>query len=165
MKEFFDKVKDKVDAGISTITTKSKETIELAKLRSQMRQLEKEKDEKLKEFGRLVYDMVRRDAYNEQKIKEYCPIIGEIDRQLVAVETEIKKIHEASSSGIVNYVAVCECGSGLMANQKFCASCGLDVSALVNQIKNPVENAKPCSICGSEIKEAAKFCGKCGAKQ
>ena len=165
MKDFFDRVKDKVDVGISTITTKSKETIELAKLRSQLRQLEKEKEEKLKELGRLVYDMVRMDAYNEEKIKQFCPVIGELDRQLVAVEDEIKRIHEASQSRGVNYVANCECGAAILADQKFCASCGRDVSGLIDQIKKPTENIKPCSTCGSEIKDTAKFCGKCGAKQ
>ena len=165
MKDFFERVKDKVDEGISTITTKSKETIELAKLRSQMRQLEKDKEDKLKELGRQVYDMVRMDVYNEQKIKQFCPPIGEIDRQLVMTEAEIRRIQEASSSGSGNYVAVCECGAGLMTNQKFCASCGRDVSGLIDQIKKPTENTKPCSTCGSEIKEMAMFCGKCGAKQ
>lgn len=165
MKDFFERVKDKVDEGISSITTKSKETIELAKLRSQLRQLEKEKEEKLKELGRLVYDMVRMDAYSEQKIIKYCPPIGEIDRKLVMTETEIKRIQEASSGGSGNYVAVCECGAGLMTNQKFCASCGRDVSGIIDQIKKPMENTRPCSSCGSEIKEMAKFCGKCGAKQ
>jgi hypothetical protein len=165
MKDFFDKIKDKVDEGISSITTKSKETIELAKLRSQLRQLEKEKEEKLKDLGRLVYDMVRMDVYNEQKIKQFCPPIGEIDRQLVMTDAEIRRIQEASSAVGENYVAVCECGAGLMTNQKFCVSCGRDVSGIIDQIKKPMENTKSCSTCGSEIKETAMFCGKCGAKQ
>lgn len=165
MKDFFERVKDKVDEGISSITTKSKETIELAKLRSQFRQLEKDKDEKLKELGSLVYDMVRMDVFNEQKIKQVCPTIGEIDRQLVITETEIRRISEASSTGSEIFIAQCECGSGLTANQKFCASCGRDVSGLIAQVNKPTENTKLCSTCGSEIKETAKFCGKCGAKQ
>lgn len=165
MKDFFERVKDKVDEGISSITTKSKETIELAKLRNQLRQLEKEKDDKLKELGRLVYDMIRMDVYNEQKIKQFCPPIGEIDRQIVMTETEIRRIQEASSPGGGNYVAQCECGAGLTANQKFCASCGRDVSGLIDQIIKPSENSKPCTICGTAIKETARFCGKCGAKQ
>jgi hypothetical protein len=165
MKDIFEKVKDKVDEGISSLTTKSKEAIELAKLRSQFRQLEKDKDEKLKELGLLVYEMVRMDIFSEQKIKQVCPAIGEIDRQLVMTETEIRRISEASSTGSAIFLGQCECGAGLTANQKFCASCGRDVSGLIAQFNKPTENAKCCSTCGSEIKETAKFCGKCGAKQ
>jgi hypothetical protein len=165
MKDFFERVKDKVDESISSITTKSKETIELVKLRSQLRLLEKDKDEKLNELGRLVYDMVRMDVFNEQKIKQVCPTIGEIDRQLVITETEIRRISEASSTGSEIIIAQCTCGAGLTANQKFCAFCGRDVSGLIAQVNKSIENKKHCSTCSSEIKETAKFCGKCGAKQ
>ncbi len=165
MKDFFERVKDKVDEGISTITTKSKEALELAKLRSQMRQLEKDKEEKISALGRLVYDMARMDAYSEEKINQFCQRLRETDRQLVLTETEIRRLQEPSLSEGGHFDGSCECGAGLTANQKFCASCGRDVSGLIDQIKKPTENSRPCSTCGSEIKETAKFCAKCGTKQ
>lgn len=165
MSDFLDKVKGKVDEGISKISSKSKEAIELAQLRNQLRHLGKEKEEKINQLGRLVYDMLRKEEYEEQKIKDFYPSINAIDRQIVNVEEEIKKIQEMSASADISIVARCECGAEITANQKFCASCGRDVKEVTMQALAPQEGMKRCSTCGAEIKETAKFCGKCGAKQ
>ncbi|MBM4139875.1 MAG: zinc ribbon domain-containing protein [Nitrospira sp.] len=165
MSDFLDKVKGKVDEGISKISSKSKEAIELAQLRNQLRHLGKEKEEKINALGRLAYDMLRKDEYNEQRLKELYLHINEVDRQIVNVEEEIKKVQAMSASEDIGIVARCECGAGITANQKFCASCGGDVKAVTMQPSAPQEVMKRCSTCGAEIKETAKFCGKCGAKQ
>ena len=166
MPDFFDKLKDKLDEGISTLSAKSKGAIELSKLRNQLRIQEKEKDDRLKDLGRLVYDMVRQDKYNPQEVSEFCQKIGEVDRQIVLVEEEIRKVQALSSqSGQESFITTCDCGAGLSANQKFCGGCGRDVSGLTAQADRPQEETSRCSSCGSEIKTAAKFCGKCGARQ
>ncbi len=162
MKEFFEKVKGKVDEGVSAISSKSKETIELAKLRSQLRALKKEKGEKINALGRLVYDKFRKDEYNEKSIREFYSGINELDRKIVDVENEIKNIQRMSSTGVI---AKCECGTDIVLNQKFCASCGKDVREILTEAIKPTEGMKYCHSCETEIKVAVKFCGKCGAKQ
>ncbi len=165
MKDFLDKIKEKVDEGISNVSSKSKEAVELARLRSDLRHLEKEKEETINKLGNIVYDMLRRDEYNEQKIRDFYPQVSAINRQIVEVENEMRKIQEMASPDRTNIDSVCVCGTGLIANQKFCASCGRDVSGQTSQQAKVFEGIKACSSCGAEIKETAKFCGKCGAKQ
>lgn len=166
MADFFDKLKDKLDEGISTLSAKSKGAIELSRLRNQLRILEKEKDDRLRDLGRLVYDMVRLDKYHPQEVREFCLKIGEVDRQIVLVVEEIKKTQALSSqSGQESFITTCDCGAGLSAKQKFCGGCGRDVSALTLQPVLPAEETKPCTSCGFEIKAAANFCGKCGTRQ
>ena len=80
MAEFFEKIKGKVDEGISKISSKSKETVELAKLRNNLRNLEKEKNENISKLGILVYDMLRKDNFDEMKIKEFYGNINTIDK-------------------------------------------------------------------------------------
>lgn len=165
MSDFFDKIKNKVDEGISTISSKSKETVELAKLRNQLRKHENEKDKAIENLGFFVYEMIRRDEYNEQKIRDFYQQISDIDKQIVAIEQEIRKIQEAAVSVETLSKVVCECGAGLSADQKFCALCGKDVRELFARTTAQSVGMKPCLTCGFQLKETAKFCGKCGAKQ
>jgi hypothetical protein len=166
MADFFDKLKDKLDEGISTLSAKSKGAIELSRLRNQLRTLEKDKDDRLRDLGRMVYDMVRLDKYQPQEVSEFCRKIGDIDRQIVLVEEEIKRAQALSSqSGQESFIATCDCGAGLSANQKFCGVCGREVSGLTVQPEHSPDKSRLCSSCGSEIKTEAKFCGKCGAHQ
>lgn len=166
MTDFFDRLKDKIDEGIGALSAKSQGVMELSRLRNQFRTLEKEKDDQVKELGRAVYDMSRLDKYNPQTVTELCRKIGELDRQLVLVQEEIRKVQALMSQpGQEVLAGVCDCGAGLIAQKKFCGSCGRDISGITIQPVAPAEETKCCVSCGSEIKAAARFCGKCGARQ
>src|SRR2546428_1321703 len=55
-------------------------------------------------------------------------------------------------------VKVCpKCGSQQPVTQKFCGSCGADMTV--------VTGAKPCIKCGKPVPPGLKFCGECGAPQ
>ena len=124
MKDFIEKVKKKVIEGISSISSKSYQSLELMKLRTKLRDLEKEKNDKISELGRLVYDMFRRGDYSEQKIRDLFSIINVTDHQIVTTENEIKRVQETSATTGMTSIAVCECGAGLTSGQKFCSTCG-----------------------------------------
>lgn len=161
MKDFFEKVREKVDEGISTLSSKSREAIDMVKLRSHLRELERGKEEKINELGTLVYDLLRRDVYQEQEVREAYQHIVLLDHQIVSVQDEIRKAQAASTT--VSALS-CDCGAAVGPDQKFCSSCGKDVQGIIAGAK-PTEGSKRCATCGSEIKEEAKFCPKCGTKQ
>jgi len=165
MPELFEKIKGKVDESISKISSKSKDTVELATLRSQLRNFEKEKNRKINELGSLVYDMLRRDSYDENNIKEFFSNIIQTDKNIVTLEHEIKKIQAHAEITKVNSMASCECGASFLINQKYCSVCGKHVSDIVDKTTIPSANIKACSNCGADIKQGAKFCAKCGIKQ
>lgn len=165
MPELFDKIKGKVDESISKISSKSKDTVELATFRSQLRNFEREKNRKINELGSLVYDMLRKDCYDEETIKEYFSNIIQTDKNIVTIEHEIKKIQAHAEIARANSVASCECGARLIINQKYCSVCGKNVSDIVAKTAIPAENIKLCPNCGADIKQASKFCAKCGMKQ
>ena len=167
MKDFIEKVKKKVIEGISSISSKSYQSLELMKLRTKLRDLEKEKNDKISELGRLVYDMFRRGDYSEQKIRDLFSIFNVTDHKIVTTENEIKRVQETSATTGMTSIAVCECGAGLTSGQKFCSTCGKDVQTILTQaqVAQTTEVLKRCSTCGAEIQETTKFCDKCGAKQ
>ena len=165
MKDFIEKVKEKVVEGISCISSMSYRSLELMKLRTKLRDLEKEKNDKINELGRLVYDLFRRGDYSEQKLRDLFSTINVTDRQIVTTENEIKRVQETFATTGMKSIAVCECGAGLTSGQKFCSTCGKDVQKILTQAAQTTEDLKRCSTCGAEIQETKKFCDKCGAKQ
>ena len=165
MKDFIEKVKEKVVEGISSISSKSYRSLELIKLRTKLRDLEKEKNDKINELGRLVYDLFRRGDYSEQKIRDLFSTINVTDHQIVTTENEIKRVQETFATTGMTSIAVCECGAGLTSGQKFCSTCGKDVQTILTQAAQTTEDLKRCSTCGAEMQETKKFCDKCGAKQ
>jgi len=57
-------------------------------------------------------------------------------------------------------VKVCpKCGSQQPTTQKFCGSCGADMTVAV------AVGGKPCIKCGKPVAPGLKFCGECGAVQ
>lgn len=55
-------------------------------------------------------------------------------------------------------VKVCpKCGSQQPTTQKFCGSCGADMSV--------ASGSKPCIKCGKPVPPGLKFCGECGSPQ
>ncbi len=58
MADFLDKIKGKIDQGISTVNVKSKEILEKQKIKLQISELEAEKKNILLELGKLTHIMV-----------------------------------------------------------------------------------------------------------
>jgi len=58
MTDFLDKLKGKIDKGISTVNVKSKELIEKQKIKMQLSELKAEKNNVLLELGKLTYLMI-----------------------------------------------------------------------------------------------------------
>ena len=133
MQDLMEKVKGKVVEAISAISSKSLNSIALMELRTKLRNLEKEKEDTINELGRLVYDLLRRNDYNDQRIKDFYSSISLIERQIETIENEIKRRQEVSATKGMTSTAVCECGAGLTSGQKFCSTCGKDVQTILDQ--------------------------------
>lgn len=65
MADFLDKIKGKIDQGISTVNVKSKELIGKQKIRLQISELEAEKKNVLLELGKLAHIMIESSGNEE----------------------------------------------------------------------------------------------------
>jgi len=142
MKNFIEKVKEKVVEEISAISAKSLRSLELTKLRTKLRDLEKEKNDKINELGKLVYDLFSRNDYDEQKIRGLFSTIKVTDNQIVTTENEIKRLQETPTTTGTTSIAVCECRSGLTSGQKFCSNCGKDVQTILAKAGETTEEIR-----------------------
>jgi hypothetical protein len=140
MKDFIEKVKEKVLEGIIFISTKSYRSLELMKLRTKLRDLEKEKNDKIKELGELVYDLFRGNNYDEQKVRGLFSTISVTEKQIVTTENEIKRMQKTAATTGLTSITGCECGAGLTSGQKICSTCGKDVQTMLTLATQKTED-------------------------
>ncbi len=91
---FFDKLKDGLEQGVSTIGAKSKEMIDTTKVKLEIDSLQKKKRSAFEDIGILVYTMLTDGSIDEAKIKEKCEAVTNIENQIKEKEKELEQIHQ-----------------------------------------------------------------------
>jgi len=95
MADFFTRFREQVNAGITTLTTKSRVVVETTRLRSQIRKLAKEKTDALTQLGTQVYQEICQRGHLEQEGRqEAIKPIQELDRALEHLRQEITRLAE-----------------------------------------------------------------------
>lgn len=169
MPDFLDKVKEKMDKGISLVTSKSKETIETAKLRNRIRHLRQQREEKIEGLGKLVYEMLKEDQWDEKRMKDSYSQVIEIETEIKNLENTIERIKRETEQTVkttptsVKAFAYCTCGAGLIETSKFCSDCGANVLEIIARTREELAKQVICDKCGTQLSPSAKFCKKCGS--
>jgi DNA-directed RNA polymerase subunit RPC12/RpoP len=121
------------------------------RLRRDRRALVRLRDQRIRDLGGLVLEMVRRDAFREDLVYEQCAElfstedrIQELDA-LLATATAIRRTARS---------ARCNCGAPILWGSHFCANCGRAVAA--------GEDVVTCPSCASAVAADATFCPSCG---
>lgn len=170
MADFFDKIKDSLDKGITTVSVKSRQLIETQKIRSQIDALQRQKKTALEELGMSLYQaFLKGETFNPGDAHSKCENIRNLDGQINDREREIEEINknaEESIQGTPSSRNVCECGVELPDNAKFCGKCGKATDVIVvGEPSSDSGRITACTSCGAQVIENAKFCQKCGTKQ
>lgn len=126
MEEFFEKMKQSIGRGMVAVGAKSKAMIETTKIKGQIGTIQEKKRDSLEELGNIVYAMFRKGNLNEEKIKEKCLNIADLDKQIGEKEEELKQIYTETQEilGQPKRVGRCECGAEVFEEAKFCGACG-----------------------------------------
>ncbi len=132
MADFFDKVKQGISKGVTNVTVKSKEMLEVTKLKSQISTLQEQKSHRLEELGNIVYTMLLKASIDESRIKDKGSAIQKIDNQIETLENEIVQVQNKAreSLSFTASIGKCTCGAALYEDTKFCGSCGKKVEAI-----------------------------------
>ncbi|MCX5803451.1 MAG: zinc ribbon domain-containing protein [Proteobacteria bacterium] len=166
--DFFDKVKEGISKGVTTVSIKSKEMLEANKIKGQIDSLQKQKKGSLEELGNIIYSMfLEGKGYNEVTIKEECNVIVNLDTQISEKEEELRKVHLEAQEALGKQKvpqSVCTCGAEIPEGIKFCGKCGKKIDESENKIEGTEVTGKTCPHCGSQMAQDAKFCGKCGTE-
>jgi hypothetical protein len=120
-------------------------------LRRERRALLREREDRIRDLGGIVLEMIRRDEFREDLIYEHAvELIGLEDRlheleSLLAAATSVRRRTPA---------ARCACGAPILWGSHFCGNCGRPVGA---------DAVVACVACGRALPADAKFCASCGA--
>src|SRR5215216_416311 len=117
-----------------------------ATLKRERRALLREREERIRDLGGLVFEMFRRDRFRVELVTERCADLVALDERL----EELDSLLAASRHGGLR----CECGAPLSWGAHFCANCGRPVGA------RPVV---ACARCGAPLPADVKFCSSCGS--
>jgi hypothetical protein len=88
-------------------------------LRRERRSLLEARERLLRELGGLIFEMYRRDRFNEELVGERCADLLDLDRRL----EEIEGLLDAATHRAV--ARRCSCGAELPPFSLFCPQCGL----------------------------------------
>ncbi|MER3123743.1 zinc ribbon domain-containing protein, partial [Bacillus altitudinis] len=84
---------------------------------------------------------------------DYKNQIIDIDKHIYDLSMKIKEIETLQND------TICECGSIINPNAKFCAECGKKIEIEEVQVKYII-----CNNCDSEVNLDSKYCSCCGFK-
>jgi hypothetical protein len=118
-------------------------------LRRERRALLREREDRIRDLGGIVLEMIRRDEFREDLVYEQAAeLIGLEDRlreveALLAAATTVRRPPPT---------ARCVCGAPVLWGMHFCGNCGRPVG----------ETVVACSACGHALPADAKFCASCG---
>jgi hypothetical protein len=118
-------------------------------LRRERRALLRQREDRIRDLGGIVLEMIRRDEFRDDLVYEQAAeLIGLEDRlheveALLAAATTVRRAPQS---------ARCTCGAPVLWGSHFCANCGRPVG----------ETIVACSSCGHALPADAKFCASCG---
>jgi ribosomal protein L32 len=124
MPEFFDKMFQGIDKGVTTVSVKSRELIEVTRITAQIAALNEERKNALAELGAVVLDLAHRNEIGPTPaVLERCETIREIDRSIQEKEAEQRRIRQEANQALG--IEVCPgCGSKVGEPDRFCRTCG-----------------------------------------
>ncbi len=123
MVNLFDKVKSGLDKGISTVSVKSQEVLEVTKIKSHIGNLKEQIINAQSKLGEDVYQMYLQSGIDQTVIQEKCESIKALENQVAEKEAELQKVHlKAAEAMGKKFCDVCK--TEIPEDAKFCGKCG-----------------------------------------
>lgn len=143
----------KIQSGIDTSKNKMDDMKTISKLNKVIEEAQYNRDSLLLEIGTLVYEKIRNNELQDLEISEKCKSLVGFDYTIYNNRMNIQEINK-KNSGIV-----CECGTNLSQDVKFCSGCGKKVEEICEEVENIV-----CTTCEMDIPKGLDYCPCCGYK-
>ncbi len=131
---------------------------EIAKLKSKVKRLQRERDKSFPELGKAAYQAFLGGRVSDPALSENADRIRNLDVEIENAQAEIARLQALvqqlkSAPAIVG--ACASCGAPVTAGLKFCGSCGAALTPLA-------QTGSACVSCGAAVAPGARFCGECG---
>jgi hypothetical protein len=110
----------------------------VGQIRRERRALLRVREERIRDLGGLVLEMVRRDAFGEDLVLEQTTELMSIDERLYELDTLLAT---AAVARRTPPAARCECGAPILWGSHFCANCGRTVDGTAPGAERAPEEA------------------------
>ena len=117
LQETVERVKDGIGKGVEMVSAKSKEILEITRLKRQLGKLQEQRNDAMQDLGDAVYAMHSEEGFDDEKIRQECEPIAALDKQIKDMEEKIADIH-------LDEPTVCDCGTEISEPANFCPNCG-----------------------------------------
>jgi hypothetical protein len=134
MADFFDKLKQGLNKGVTTASVRSKEMLDANRLKSKIADYERQKKDALTELGTTVCTMLDGGHIDEEALKVAHLAIASFDAQIAEKQQELARVHTEAEQALADppkaspasdpVPSTCVCGATLPVGVKFCGSCG-----------------------------------------
>lgn len=140
---------------------------EINRLKAQIRQLAREKENSMSPLGKSTYEAFRQGILNEPGLIAECEKIRALDTGMEQAQNEITRLQSVvqqmkaarTAAATPSPGARCPaCGAPVTPGLRFCGNCGAPQQLAP---PSPVVRAA-CKGCGSPLNEGVRFCGECG---
>ena len=116
-------------------------------IRRERRNVERLRDEKLRDLGGLMLEMYRRDTFRENLLADRCNELLGLDARLHELDEMLAASRRRVPAGR------CVCGAPLPWGSHFCPHCGRPAGQTI----------VACPDCEHPLPADARFCPNCGA--
>ncbi|MBS5387485.1 MAG: zinc ribbon domain-containing protein [Clostridiales bacterium] len=116
MKDFFEDLGKRIGETAETVANKAGEAVEIQRLRSQIRSLERENEKDLTEIGNIIYRLYRKNKKVEEEAAAYCEAIENREDSIREYQHKIVEVRGA--------VKCHACGRMAAKEMSFCPYCG-----------------------------------------
>jgi hypothetical protein len=123
MIDFLDKVKQGIDKGVTVVSVKSKEMMEVTKIKNQLGVLRNQQASAFFVLGELVYQMYLQNSFNEEKIRNKCEFIALLGCQILEREANLQQLHLQAEVALGKSFCP-SCMAELSMGAVFCSQCG-----------------------------------------
>lgn len=168
--DLFDKTFKNISKGMNTVQIKAKMALEKRGIKSQISELENQRNILLQELGSIVYEMLKNNSpLDESKLKSKFDMIQNTELLIANKQESLKELDFEEQRLIYGKIVVgkcTKCGALLFEEEKFCGKCGFPINETVSSSNTDFteENQSLCPNCGTRFNPEDKFCSKCGFK-
>jgi hypothetical protein len=120
-------------------------------IRRERRGLLRAREERLRDLGGLVLEMIRHDHFREDLVLEQAGDVLALEERLAELDTLLRT---AAAVRRPARAARCDCGAPILWGSHFCANCGRTVGVDASVLT--------CPECGRPVPADATFCASCG---
>lgn len=132
MVDILNKVKHGFQQSLTTVTFRTKEIVEVARIKNQLRLLKEHKQDALCELGSGVFQMYHQNNFNEEKIRAKCEKVALFSSQIQEKELELKQLHQRTEEALGKSFCF-SCESELPTHAIYCSNCGEKISEEMDQ--------------------------------